>query len=394
MPRKSALLAFFTIALCATGCAGLPVAGPLSSEIVENKKNAAKPTHVDYIVIDVTELVCRVLANRPLESFRATFGEGGPPPNHTIGVGDSLVVTIWEAGVGGLFSNPIPITQAAPSSRGVSLPEIVVAQDGAITVPYVGHITVVGRLPAEVEGMIEAGLRGKAVEPQVLVTVPRSIVNTVSVGGEVANGARVPLSIRGDRILDVIATGGGVRAPINEAIVRLTRDGRTVSVPFATIVQRPQENIYLNPGDILTIVRLPQTFTAFGALARNFQIPFESDSITAEEAVAKAGGLIDQRADPTGLFVFRYEPADLIRTLTPGLSVTADVVPVIYRLDMRNAGSYFLARQFGVRDKDIVYVANAPLNEVQKFLGLLGSALGPAATTAAAGAAITTTVGR
>jgi polysaccharide export outer membrane protein len=377
------------------GCARLPIAGPLTSEIVENKTNAASP-HVDYIVIDVTELVCRVLASRPLESFRATFGEGGPPPNHTIGVGDSLVVTIWEAGVTGLFSNPIPITQAAPSSRGVSLPDIVVAQDGAITVPYVGRISVVGKLPAEVEGVIEAGLRGKAVEPQVLVTVPRSIVNTVSIGGEVATGARVPLSIRGDRILDVIAAGGGVRAPINEAIVRLTRDERTVSVPFVTIVQNPQENIYVNPGDVLTIVRLPQTFTAFGALARNFQIPFESDSITAEEAVAKAGGLIDQRADPTGLFVFRYEPGDLVRTLAPGISLpgTADVFPVIYRLDMRNAGSYFLARQFGVRDKDIVYVANARLNEVQKFLSLLGSALGPAATTAATGAAISTSVRR
>jgi len=68
------------------------------------------------------------------------------------------------------------------------------------------------------------------------------------------------------------------------------------------------------------------------------------------------------------------KPGDLVRTLASGNFVTRNGgrFPSNYRLDMRNAGSYFLARQFGVRDKDIVYVANARLNEVQKFLSLLG----------------------
>ena len=37
--------------------------------------------------------------------------------------------------------------------------------------------------------------------------------------GEVANGARVPLSLDGDRIMDVIAAAGGYRSPVHETFV-------------------------------------------------------------------------------------------------------------------------------------------------------------------------------
>ena len=47
------------------------------------------------------------------------------------------------------------------------------------------------------------------------------------------------------------------------------------------------------------------------------------------------------------------------------------MVPVVYRLNFRDASSYFLARQFDVRDKDIVYVSDHPLADMQKFLSSL-----------------------
>src|SRR6185503_21111665 len=146
MPKLPALLGIAFILLIGTGCARLPVAGPLTSEIVENK-NTSSPAHIDYLLIDVTDAVTRALANRPFVSFSGSFGAGGPPPDYTIGIGDVLSVTIWEAGPGGLFSNPVPLNQASASSRGGGLPELVVAQDGGISVPYVGRITVTGKRP-------------------------------------------------------------------------------------------------------------------------------------------------------------------------------------------------------------------------------------------------------
>ena len=53
---------------------------------------------------------------------------------------------------------------------------------------------------------------------------------------------------------------------------------------------------------------------------------------------------------------------------------------MIYRLDLRNAKSFFLAQRFPIEDKDIIYVANADLNELQKFFTLLNTLTGPVIT--------------
>jgi polysaccharide export outer membrane protein len=276
------------------------------------------------------------------------------------------------------------------SATGTTLPALVVGQDGEITVPFARRLLVAGKTPAKIEHLIVESLKGKSVDPQVVVTISNSVENSVSIGGEVAKGARVPLGLEGERLLDAIASAGGVRIPVNESMVRLTRGNRTESVSYSTILEYPDENIYLRPGDVLTVERQPRTFTAFGALGRNFQIAFDADSVSVEEAIAKAGGLQDQRADPAGIFVMRYEEPEFVRKLMPARVLSDDhaAVPVIYHLDMSDAGAYFLARDFRIRDKDIVYAANARLNEVQKFLVLLGSVLAPAATTAAVGAAV------
>jgi polysaccharide export outer membrane protein len=101
--------------------------------------------------------------------------------------------------------------------------------------------------------------------------------------------------------------------------------------------------------------------------------------MTLVEALAKAGGLQDQRSDPAGVFLFRYEPPEIVNTLgRPQLRTgPAGTSPIVYRLDLRNAKSYFLAQRFPIEDKDIIYVANADLNELQKFFTLLNTLTGP-----------------
>ena len=190
-------------------------------------------------------------------------------------------------------------------------------RDGTITVPYAGRIDVRGRLPAEVEETVLQRLAGKAIEPQAIVTVSRSLSNTVTVTGEVTNGARVPLSPRGDRVMDVIGSVGGVRTTVHDTFVRLTRGNSTLTVPLENILANPQENVFMRPGDILTLVREPLTFTAFGATNVNQVVPFNRIGLSLEEAVARAGGLNDIRSDPDGVFLLRFEPASLVHELLP-----------------------------------------------------------------------------
>ena len=99
------------------------------------------------------------------------------------------------------------------------------------------------------------------------------------------------------------------------------------------------------------------------------------------------GGLRDDRANPRGVFIFRMEkPAALSSLTTPVVPPNADGrIPVIYRLDLRNPVSFFTAQHFAMRDHDIVYVTNAPVADLQKFVNIIGAAVYPIVTVKAAG---------
>lgn len=296
-----------------------------------------------------------------------------------IGVGDSVTVTIWEATAGGLFSAPLAAEKIGAGSNSAMIPEQVVGRDGGITVPYAGRIHVAGRTPRAVQQIVQKALEGKAIEPQALVSVTRPVSNSVSVGGEVTAGARVPLSVKGDRLLDVLAAAGGVRAPVNETFVELSRGSTTSRMPLLTIISNPSENIYLHANDVLTLVRDPQTFIAYGATGRNAEIPFEADGITLAQALAKAGGLLDERSDPRGVFVFRYEPESVFRAIRPTSPLLAydRLVPVVYRLNLADPNSLFLEQSFHIANRDLIYVSNSPSTELQKVFAIISGGIGP-----------------
>jgi polysaccharide export outer membrane protein len=359
------------------GC-GLPSAGPLASDVV----SAQSPQGLlgGYVLVGIDEHVASISASQPRESFKRVFTSGRPAPDLRIGISDSVVVTIWEAAAGGLFSAAPDEHSLSAGSRTATIPEQVVARDGTIEVPYAGRLKVAGMTPAEVEQTIVDALAHKAIQPQVVVTISKNLSNTVSVGGEVTTGARIALTTKGDRILDVIAAAGGIRVPASDAFIQLTRGRRTVAVAYNAILAHPQENIYAAPGDDITVVRDPQTFTAFGGTGRNAQVPFDAAGITLDEAIAKAGGLLDYRADPAGIFLLRFEPTGLAAQLVPGrdLPSQGDLVPVVYQLNLHDANSFFLARSFPMRDKDMLYVANSASDPLQKALGLFGTIMAPA----------------
>jgi len=375
---KLAGLIVYLISAALAGCSYLPTAGPTTGQVIDE---AVQNNQVRYDVIDVDTNVVATLLAQPAASFRTRFGSQGKPGPPKIGIGDTISVSIWEAAGGGLFGAS-PTTGVSPGSRSVLIPEQVVARDGGITVPFAGRVPVAGRSLVEVQHAIEQRLAEKAIEPQVIVTVAKSTTNAATVSGEVVNGARVPLSVNGDRLLDVIALAGGAKSPVYETFVRLSRSDATVTIPMERLVSNPGENIYVWPGDVVTLVRIPQSFSVFGATGENAQVPFNAERMTLAEALAKAKGLQDQRADPAGVFLFRFEPPAVVGALgVPQLGTGPDEMsPVVYRLDLGDAHSYFLAQRFPIEDKDVIYVANARLNELQKFFTLLNTITGPVIT--------------
>jgi polysaccharide export outer membrane protein len=276
---------------------------------------------------------------------------------------------------------------AAQSGRpGTRIPDQEVGPDGVISIPYAGRIKVAGHTAAEVERTIEQLLGPKALDPQALVITRQSSANSVAVAGEVIGGKRVPLSPGGDRLLQVIAAAGGAKAPPHDTFVRLSRGGVTATVPLATLVAEPDQDIFAEPGDVLTLVRQRQSFSVFGATGRNSAISFNGDRLSLSQALAKAGGLLDDRADPRAVFLFRYEPAQVVRALGQPLAggAPAGLSPIVYRLDLSEAKSYHLAQRFPVRDKDIIFVANARIQPLYQFFQSLSLISGPIQSGAAA----------
>jgi polysaccharide export outer membrane protein len=87
--------------------------------------------------------------------------------------------------------------------------------------------------------------------------------------------------------------------------------------------------------------------------------------------------LVDNRAKASGAFVFRFEDAGALDWPVPPVTTPDGRVAVIYRVDLKNPATFFAAQSFPMRDKDVVYVSNAPASEVQKFFNLVVAVIYP-----------------
>lgn len=345
------------------GCSTLPATGPSTQQITSTGQGKAL---TDYVLVNLDQRAVDILSQYRVTAFSQRFAAPRPKPNQIVGVGDALNITIFEAGQGGLFSSEY-------GARVTFMQRV--DSDGTITVPYGGKIRASGSSPQEIEKRIVAALEGRAIQPQALVAIQETVERTYVVAGEVTAGGRKPISAAGDRILDAIATSGGLKSAAYETRVTLQRGSAQGSAIMKDLIDNPPENVYVQPGDRIYVARDPEIFLAFGAVTKPGPIEFGSEKVTLLEAVGKSGGLIDTRSDPGAFFVFRYEPDSAVKQIKADYDGKFGAkVPVVYRVDLRDPRAYFFAKGFTVRDRDVLYVANSAATELQKFLQIIGSA--------------------
>jgi len=377
-PLKVLPLAFAALA----GCSSLGASGPNPMQIKAAKKETLAGAPIT--VVDVTDAaVRRMIAARGAGLFSQTLGDA-PPSGNLIGPGDVLEVTIWEAPPAALFGANTSFggagstdILAATAGLGVrsGLPEMMVDSTGRITVPFAGAVPAAGRTTQQVEREIAARLARKAHDPQVSVRLAQNASATVAVVGDDGKATRVALTPRGERLLDVLTSAGGVNKPVGKIMVEVTRNGRVAYMPLESVIRNPHENIRMGPDDIVTALYQPFSFTALGATNTSAEIPFEATGLTLAEALGRVGGLKDNQANIRGAYIFRFEdPA----ALDPAIAATAHRtpdgrIPVIYRIDLSKASTLFVAQGFPMRNKDVLYVTNAPLSDLQKFVSILSS---------------------
>jgi polysaccharide export outer membrane protein len=378
-------LSVFMLAGCSTFFSSI---GPSRRDIEHSAGERPLPP---IQLVDVNEEVTqRLVAQRSRHLFSEVLSNR-PDQLQPIGAGDFLVVSIWEATPATLFGSAqiSPIGIPTPSLA-TTLPEQPVDGEGCITVPFAGRIPAAGKTLPDIAAEIKHRLAKKANQPEVLVLLTRNLSSTVTVVGEVTTSTRVPLTAAHERLLDALAFAAGVKQPINKTTIQITRGASVYALPLETIIQDPKQNVSLQPGDVITALFQPLSFTALGASGKNDEINFETQGISLAQALARSGGLIDSRSNPSGVFVFRLErksaqvgsgPTDS----QPAATTAGGLVPVVYRVDLKDPRSLFWIQSFPVKDKDVLYVSNAPIAELQKFLNLLFTLAYPVLTGIQAG---------
>ena len=373
------LLLVSLLALGLSACSSLGASGPGTGSIRNADLSDYDSGSVQIVELD-GPVVDQIAQFRRSSSFSEMFGDvaAGDP---AIGHGDVLDIVIWEAPPAVLFgatqSEFSPASSGLQGAQSASIPQQMVGEDGTVTVPFVGQVPAVGRQTRDIERDITSALQGRAHDPQVIVRLARNEARTVTVLGEVAGSTRMPLTARGERLLDALASAGGTRQPVDRSIIQLTRQDAVSAMPLLGVINDPTQNVRLHPDDVVTVLHQPFSFVALGAVSRSAEIPFDGAGLSLAQALGRAGGLNNNRADVRGVFIFRLEHPNAVADggVAFTRSATADGrFPVIYSLDMSDPASLFAMQNFAINDDDVLYVSTAPGADLQRFVSTISAA--------------------
>ncbi len=356
------------IAACSLlGACGLPRSGPNKAEIFAG----SVMREGDAFVLIVDDRVNRIASVSPALGFSSSLENAAILGSDVISAGDVLGLTIWENVDDGLL---VPQGQNA-----TVLNELQVDGAGFIYVPYAGRVRAAGNSPERIRQIITEKLAEQTPEPQVQVRRLAGDGATVTVSGRIGGQGVYPIERPTRTLSSMIAAAGGVAIEPEIAQITVIRGEASGTIWYEDLFDHPAADIALRAGDQIYVKEDSRTFTALGATGAQSRVPFESKAISAIEALATVGGLQTAAADPTGVFVFRNEPAEIANQLLARTDLIG-TQRVVYVLDLTQPNGMFMARDFAIRDGDTVYVTEAPFVQFNKAIAAATGSLTAADT--------------
>lgn len=343
---------------------GLPQVGPNKRQIFAGSVQKEG----DAFVVEVNDRVTRATAVVPAFAFSTDFTNAAQVTADTINPGDILGLTIWENVDDGL------LTGETGSAR--PLEEVQVDSSGFIFVPYAGRLRAAGNTPNQLREIITARLQEQTPDPQVEVRRVAGDGSTVTLAGAVGGQGVYPIERPTRTLSAMLAHAGGIVIEPEIAQVTVIRGHQRGKVWFQDLYDNPKLDIALRAGDRILVEEDSRSFTALGATGRQGRVPFESQNLSALEAIAQVGGLIASSSDPTGIFIFRNEAEEIADSVL-GRSDLQGAQRLIYVLNLKQPNGIFLARDFVIRDGDTLFVTEAPYTQWTKTISLVAGSLSP-----------------
>ncbi|MCE8518282.1 polysaccharide biosynthesis/export family protein [Ruegeria pomeroyi] len=353
-------------AMSVAASCSLPKVGPNKREIFAGSVQKEG----DAFIVAVNDRVTRATAVVPALGFSDSFKNASPLTSDTIRPGDVLGLTVWENVDDGLLANE--------ATNATILDEVQVDSAGFIFVPYAGRLRASGNTPDQLREIITSKLEEQTPDPQVQVRRLAGDGSTVSLTGAVGGQGIYPIERPTRTLSSMLAQAGGVTIQPDIAEVTVIRGNQQGKVWYQDLFNHPELDIALRGGDRILVEEDTRSFTALGATNTQARVPFETQDLSALEAIAQVGGLISAASDPTGVFVFRNEPAEIAGQVL-GRDDLQGAQRMVYVLNLTEPNGLFTARDFVIRDEDTLYVTEAPYAQWTKTISLISGGLTPLA---------------
>jgi len=363
--KPVAMLALISILAACT----LPRVGPNKREIYAGSVQKEG----DAFIVAVNDRVTRATAVVPALGFSSNFKNAARLTSDTIRPGDVLGLTVWENVDDGLL--------AGQAQNSTVLEEVQVDSAGFIFVPYAGRLRAAGSTPNQLRETITTKLEDQTPDPQVQVRRLAGDGSTVSLAGAVGLQGVYPIERPTRTLSAMLANAGGVTIQSEIAQVTVIRGNQQGKIWFQDLYDHPQLDIALRAGDRILVKEDRRAFTALGATSQQARVPFQTQDLSALEAIAQVGGLISVSSDPTGVFIFRNEPAEIAGQVL-GRTDLQGAQRMVYVLNLTEPNGLFIARDFVIRDDDTLYVTEAPYAQWTKTISLISGGLTPLANLA------------
>ncbi|MEP4559002.1 polysaccharide export protein [Cobetia amphilecti] len=323
--------------------------------------------HMDYEAevapltdqVEVTPITPGLISN-----YRARPVQTAPAPPELV---DDIKQYVYRVGGGDILainlSTPLDLAQESGVQRQtVEALTYIVQPDGTLFYPYVGRINIRDMTVDEVRAALVAGLSRYITEPQVNVSVAQFRSKRVYLSGAVTEPGFVPVTDVPLTLIDAISASGGVTALANTHNITLTRDGQQEHLSLYQLLQQGdmRQNRLLKDGDVINVpVAEDQNVFVLGQVLKPGNMPVGNERLSLTDALSRAGGVDEDRANPSGIFVVREN------------SPESDKLATVFILDISDATSLMLGARFPLQPRDVVYVTAAPVSRWNRVLSQL-----------------------
>ncbi|MCL7939471.1 polysaccharide export protein [Halomonas sp. ATCH28] len=272
---------------------------------------------------------------------------------YLVGPGDVLSIIVYD--------HP-ELTIPAGGERSAAEAGHEVRRDGTIFYPYIGRVQVAGRSLGQIRDDLARRLSAYITEPQIDVRMAAFNSKKVYISGAVENPGTLPITSVPMTLVDALSQVGGAQENANWHEVILTRNGQEERLSLYALLRQGdhRQNRLLRDGDVVHVPSAEnQSVAVMGQVGRPGNMMLGNERLSLTDAIARAGGVNEATAEPSGIFVIR------------GHDAGSEKLATVYQLDISNATAFTMGSDFQLQPQDVVYVTTAPLARWNRVISLL-----------------------